>query len=281
MSDLSVKKLAEMVRTTPERLIEQLKSAGIEVNSVDETITPEQKRKLLAHLKSKREGSETVSSTNAEAPQEDKPSKITLTRKSVGVVKLGNRKNVSVEFRKKKTFAKPTLKAETTEQETEEELPVEVIAAAVETEAGIETVESKATPEVAPTKTPLTKADSAPKFTDKPKPSPAADEHKKSRKDHHRWDQDRSERDELHMPGRDSFKRKKRRPQKDSGVGLEQGFAKPTAPVIREVQIPESITVADLAQKMSIKAAEIIKVMMKKNLKRMLRFHKTSMKKMH
>ncbi len=42
-----------------------------------------------------------------------------------------------------------------------------------------------------------------------------------------------------------------------------QAFTKPTAPVIREVAITETITVGDLAQKMSVKAAEVIKVMMK------------------
>lgn len=42
-----------------------------------------------------------------------------------------------------------------------------------------------------------------------------------------------------------------------------QAFNKPTAPVIHDVNIPETITVADLAQKMSVKAAEVIKVMMK------------------
>ena len=42
-----------------------------------------------------------------------------------------------------------------------------------------------------------------------------------------------------------------------------QAFTKPTAPVVREVAIPETITVADLSQKMSVKAAEVIKTMMK------------------
>lgn len=42
-----------------------------------------------------------------------------------------------------------------------------------------------------------------------------------------------------------------------------QAFTKPTAPVVREVAIPETISVADLAAKMSIKAAEVIKTMMK------------------
>lgn len=41
------------------------------------------------------------------------------------------------------------------------------------------------------------------------------------------------------------------------------GFERPTAPVVREVNIPESITVSDLAQRMSVKATEVIKALMK------------------
>ncbi len=41
------------------------------------------------------------------------------------------------------------------------------------------------------------------------------------------------------------------------------GFTMPTAPVIRDVSIPETITVAELANKMAIKAADVIKVMFK------------------
>ena len=40
-------------------------------------------------------------------------------------------------------------------------------------------------------------------------------------------------------------------------------FEKPVAPVSREVRIPETITVGELAQKMSVKADELIKIMMK------------------
>ncbi|WP_151705745.1 translation initiation factor IF-2 [Nitrincola alkalilacustris] len=47
------------------------------------------------------------------------------------------------------------------------------------------------------------------------------------------------------------------------GAQNQHGFEKPTAPVVHEVTVPESITVADLAKKMSVKAAEVIKVMFK------------------
>ncbi|MGV8711373.1 MAG: translation initiation factor IF-2 [Nitrosomonas sp.] len=41
------------------------------------------------------------------------------------------------------------------------------------------------------------------------------------------------------------------------------GFSAPTEPIVREVLIPETISVSALAQKMSVKAADVIKVLMK------------------
>ncbi|MGZ8295324.1 MAG: translation initiation factor IF-2, partial [Telluria sp.] len=43
----------------------------------------------------------------------------------------------------------------------------------------------------------------------------------------------------------------------------ETTFIAPTEPIVREVLIPETITVAELAHKMSVKAAEVIKALMK------------------
>ena len=43
----------------------------------------------------------------------------------------------------------------------------------------------------------------------------------------------------------------------------ESNFQAPTEPIVREVYIPETITVADLAHKMAVKASEVIKIMMK------------------
>ena len=43
----------------------------------------------------------------------------------------------------------------------------------------------------------------------------------------------------------------------------ESNFQAPTEPIVREVHIPETITVADLAHKMAVKASEVIKIMMK------------------
>ena len=46
-------------------------------------------------------------------------------------------------------------------------------------------------------------------------------------------------------------------------MATEHTFERPTAPVIRDIEIPELITVADLAQKMAVKGGEVLKRMMK------------------
>ena len=72
-------------------------------------------------------------------------------------------------------------------------------------------------------------------------------------------------REELHVAEGKSGRRKKKGKSKGGVVVTPQGkhgFEKPTAPIVREVTIPETITVAELAQKMSVKAAELIKLMM-------------------
>ncbi len=75
-------------------------------------------------------------------------------------------------------------------------------------------------------------------------------------------------RQELHVAKdkrgrRKSGKAAKRRPTHVQSADAQHGFVRPTAPVIHDVEIPESISVSDLAQRMSIKAAEVIKGLMK------------------
>lgn len=51
--------------------------------------------------------------------------------------------------------------------------------------------------------------------------------------------------------------------KKNKGIEQKHGFSKPTAPVIREVEVPSTITVGELAQRMTVKAAQVIKTLMK------------------
>ena len=67
----------------------------------------------------------------------------------------------------------------------------------------------------------------------------------------------------LDSEDQDAFGQRRRKGRGRKMQVQVQAFTKPTAPVVREVGVTETITVADLAQKMSVKAAEVIKVMMK------------------
>jgi translation initiation factor IF-2 len=81
-----------------------------------------------------------------------------------------------------------------------------------------------------------------------------------------RREEDDFERKELHVSeGKTGRRKKKKGPGGRVATAVkdqEHGFSKPTAPVVREVSIPETISVSDLAQRMSIKAAEVIKTLM-------------------
>ena len=96
MADISIEQLSKLVGITSKELLAQLKEAGVAVTQVDQTISDDEKRQLLLHLKQMHG-----------APEPAKRSKITFNRKKVGVVKQG-KKSVSVEFRAKRTYVKPS-----------------------------------------------------------------------------------------------------------------------------------------------------------------------------
>jgi translation initiation factor IF-2 len=65
----------------------------------------------------------------------------------------------------------------------------------------------------------------------------------------------------------DGIKRPKKRTRpKTPEKPLHGAFTKPTAPMVREVTLPETLTVAELAQKMSVKVPELIKKMIKMDM---------------
>ncbi|MGE0485743.1 MAG: translation initiation factor IF-2 [Gammaproteobacteria bacterium] len=112
-------------------------------------------------------------------------------------------------------------------------------------------------------------AAAAPRPASAPAPAPGADKKKgakgKGRGERDDRDSSRGGRRELHVASDKSGRRRKKpgaTRRTLSGGTSKHGFERPTAPVVREVALPETITVADLAQRMSVKAAEVIKVMM-------------------
>ncbi len=290
MADVTVKQLAQVVGIPVERLLTQLQEAGLNIADEHQTVNEDQKRVLLNHLKQGTSGNTVVSGD-----------RITLKRKSVSQVKVGvdihRGKTVNIEVRKKRTYVKlPVVE----EQPSAEEVP-DVITQIInqpldESYEDIEQLESTASPDnalvvdfvaddsltelafepvaVKPEEKPVVSTEKkADKFTKKK--NTALDESETKGSDFKKAKKkikyepivsDDSDTDGLGHAKR--YKGKKRRHNEKSDKyreaeeTLTHGFAKPTAPVIKEVQIPETITVAELAKKMSVKAAEVIKVMM-------------------
>lgn len=95
-------------------------------------------------------------------------------------------------------------------------------------------------------------------------PPPANDQRRGKAADKRDSKSTRYGRKELHVAS-DKSGRRRKKPSSRRVVAPssgKHGFERPTAPVVREVAIPDSLTVAELAQRMSVKAAEVIKVMM-------------------
>jgi translation initiation factor IF-2 len=108
VSEVTVKQLAKVVGTPVDRLLQQLAEAGLKKNSVEDSVSNDEKMKLLEFLQ-RSHGKQGVGGKS-----------ITLKRKSVSELKLpgatgrtagtrggGGGKTVSVEVRKRRTYTKP------------------------------------------------------------------------------------------------------------------------------------------------------------------------------
>lgn len=296
---VSVNHFAEEIGVTPARLLSQFKDAGITIASADDTVSNEQKQKLLHYLQQ-----------HHGAKKDGAPEKIVLRRAKTSEIKLGRThgvgKTVSIQVRKKRTYVKRTL-ADEEAAKAEEQIAAAQEAAAPQAETPPLSV---VPPTVAPQETPVAAA-SAPASSsddvmveevpveDKAATAPVAEESaeaKIKRKEKHRLEDEEAERHRKKKKVRDSaatedknfesllargadLSRVMRVEDEDTSDGSMrrggkfrsghggkvkvQGFNKPTAPVVRDVEIPEFISIAELAQRMSVKAAEVVKVMMK------------------
>ena len=269
MTQITIKGFADQIGIPPETLLRQLDAAGIAEKKPDDALSDEEKEKLFHYLRASHGAADEVTAKK----------KITLKRKSTSQVvqstRTGAARTVQVEVRKKRTFVKRSTIEEATPpvEEAPVEAPAEVLAAApapVEANAPVQeavaaevAVPAAAPP--APKSEPATPA-AKPAAPVKPAPAPAKEAKKphKGKKDRLEKLEER-ERGELHLAAGKKVRRKVRlvanKPVVTSVTG-QHGFERPTAPIVHEVALPETITVAELAQKMSIKAVEVIKTLM-------------------
>ncbi len=281
MPDTTVSEFATDIGIPVERLCEQLVEAGLPEKGGDDKITDPEKTTLLAFLRQKH-------GKNADV----EPKKITLRRKTVSELKVPvsgqgrskqTSKTVSIEFRKRRTYAKRGDLEETIKKEEEAKREQEEAAKAAEelrkqAEAEEESKRIKEEEEAAKAaeesqkRIEETAADQQTTVVvpvrDETAVSPEkvvklADKKAKSRDEER--DEKRHGREELHVATKGAGRRRKKpktRAVVQTVKSNQHGFEKPTAPVVKEIDIPESITVSDLAQKMSIKGSEVVKVLM-------------------
>ncbi len=268
MANTTIEGFAQQIGVPSETLLRQLVAAGISAKNPGDELNDEEKLTLLSYLRAGHGAEEGVGRK-----------KITLKRKSTSSVtqssRTGPARTVQVEVRKKRTFVKRTVIGEGAPPE---EVP-EVEPAAAElapTEAPAPApveVAPPAAPAVAPTAPAPTEAP-APAVAETPKkatpPKEKEKEKEKEKHDKHKKDRheklDDRERGELHLAEGKKMRRKARVAAPRTVVTSMSGqhaFERPTQPIVHEVVLPETITVAELGQKMSVKAAEVIKVLMK------------------
>lgn len=276
MADMTVVQFAQSLNRSVEQLVDQFVAAGVGKKRLNDVVTEEEKKALLTYLQRKHGHAE-----------ESSPTKVTLTRKTVQTVNVstntsGNRgpaRTVDVEVKKKRTYVKKEVEAvvaptpEVTEKPTPAPTPepTQVVEKApVKIEQPAQSVKEKSAEAKAVKREPEPKVEvigskqiiveTAPvkevvEPGDKKKMVKHGGALKQANKSSPKANQneDRFSRGAKKAPHKGGKK-----PMDDN----QHGFKKPAAPIIREVAIGETITVAELADKMSVKASEVIKFMM-------------------
>lgn len=100
----TIRKLAELVNTPVEKLLEQLAEAGMKFSGPDQVVTSTEKMKLLGFLRRTHGKSEASAESVGEAPK-----KITLNRRKLQEVTVSagrSKTTVNVEVRQKRTYVK-------------------------------------------------------------------------------------------------------------------------------------------------------------------------------
>jgi translation initiation factor IF-2 len=309
----TIRKLAELVNTPVEKLLEQLSEAGMSFSGPDQVVTSIEKMKLLGFLK-RSHGKADKAAEEVEAPK-----KITLNRRKVQEVTVAQgrtKSTVAVEVRQKRTYvnpgaaapvdSSPAAQAAATagqdperaeilrklEESRQRNLTEQQRLAEADAKRKAELAERKRQEEEEAERVRVATAAAAAEaaaLEEKPKaghhghPKPAAPRvedkagHKgKPNRGSHAMvtsieDDENAARfaGQLHLSASERARRststrgrpKSRRQADQSRTG--SGFMRPTAPIVREITIGDSITVADLAQKLALKGGEVVKALFK------------------
>ena len=289
MADVTISELAGVVGVSVDKLLSQIKEAGLPHTKADELISNDDKNTLLVFLRRSHGDRDATSAA---------PKKITLKRKTLGTLKsassTGRGKTVNVEVRKKRTYVKRSA----IETPVEEELPAAELEPEVEETAAdavapdtpaVEEADKEAAAELKPETTPpaVQAQDIPPPESDANRGGKGAPRRKKAvgkegdesgdKKKAHLRNKAKAQapkrqaktihvNDDFVLEG-DDFDgmggrgRRGNARKARSKLSSQHAFEKPTEFIAKEITIGETNSVADLAQKMSVKSGEIIKTL--------------------
>ncbi len=301
MSDVTVAQFAEVLKVPVDRLLVQLESAGIQVTGPQALISDEAKLELLTHLRRAHGASEPTSKSQVGVSAPRKITLARKTQSELKQASnQGRARTVNVEVRHKKTYIKRDVLEEQNkqlqdevdlkkkEQEAAEQAERDRQEAARRESERMETENRRRIEDEASKKK---QAEDARKAQEEARAKQEQDAQRRAaaeaaaahvqpvRPERHAPQKapvapvvdaskdTRYGRQELHVAsGASARNKKKKRVRERTGTGsvgseTKHAFEMPTAPVKREVTIGETITPQEIAQKMAVKATEVIKTM--------------------
>jgi translation initiation factor IF-2 len=294
MADVTVSQFAEVLKVPVERLLTQLDEAGIRVSGAEDTISDDAKMELLTFLRRAHGRTQDTAAPRKITLQRKSQGEIKVASAQ------GRARMVNVEVRSKKTYLNRSVleeQARVQQQEVDRQKheverhkhDVEQVRD-VQEEDRLKQQQLEAEQREAEVRQRQQLEEEAKRRADEEARVAAEEEARRQAEARERQEAERrreqetaakvreperneparTQRAELHVSSDASarFKKKKqhqasrsRRPVQVN-VSTQHGFERPAAPVKRDVQIGETVTVAELAQRMAVKANEVIKVMM-------------------
>jgi translation initiation factor IF-2 len=279
MAQTSVAQFAGELKVQPAQLLEQLRAAGVHKRVAEDVLSEQDKTKLLDYLRRSHGSAEPKN-------------KITLTRKQTSEIikksdSSGKARTIQVEVKKKRIFVKresepgpspegpaspaSAIDAREVELREQERRRQEELAARQATELAEKQERERKQAREAEQKPAEAKAAPAADTTlHKPKVAPGAEKKgAKKAKEIKVWQDEGVKRRTIKtrgdVQGASGWHNPKGGRHRAAAAVAESTpqFTAPSEPIVREIRVPETITVGDLAHKMSVKAAEVIKALMK------------------
>ncbi|HET8801620.1 MAG TPA: translation initiation factor IF-2 [Marinobacter sp.] len=302
MAEVTVKQLAEDVGAPVDRLLRQIVEAGLKARSENDAVSSDEKQQLLAYLRKthgeadseprkitlKRKTTTTLKAGKAKTVNVEVRKRRTYIKRAEAQPEAESAAQEAAA--EEQAQSQPQAPVEEAPKVAAEQAPQAETKATADTAAG--------TQEEAPAETPVAEEKAEPKPAAKPEPEPVpapedmpipppAEGEGKDRKPKKKKEKVRERGDEVeegkpkkkqagHRGPRsrpvdeplviseeeeDTTLRKPLRAKKKPKE-KRHGFERPTKPMVREVEIPETISVGDLAQRMAVKSADVIKTLM-------------------